>query len=262
MKNLREYGQPPYRVAVVHGGPGAPGYMAPVARELAKDMGVLEPLQTKNTLNGQVEELADVLEKYAEVPVVLIGHSWGAMLSYITAARYPHLVQKLILVSSGPFEQKYAEDISGERLNRLSEKERIEVFELTEIINNDAPGDKDKSMGRLGELFAMADAYSALPPEKEPEPLPVSEEINCLVWEEANKLRGSGELLEMGKGIKCPVIALHGSYDPHPADGIRDPLRRVLPDFKFILLEKCGHEPWLERFTKAEFYEILKNELK
>ena len=36
-----------YKVALVHGGPGAPGSIAPVARELSKTCGVLEPLQTR-----------------------------------------------------------------------------------------------------------------------------------------------------------------------------------------------------------------------
>ena len=41
MKNFRQYGKPPYTVAVVHGGPGMPGHIAPVARDLARDCGVL-----------------------------------------------------------------------------------------------------------------------------------------------------------------------------------------------------------------------------
>jgi hypothetical protein len=40
MKNLRKYGKPPFSVAVIHGGPGAGGEMAPVAWELASDCGV------------------------------------------------------------------------------------------------------------------------------------------------------------------------------------------------------------------------------
>jgi hypothetical protein len=55
MKNPRTYGITPYSIAVIHGGPGAPGQMAPVARELSRDYGVLEPLQTATTLDGQVE---------------------------------------------------------------------------------------------------------------------------------------------------------------------------------------------------------------
>ena len=57
MKNLRIYGNKPFSVAVIHGGPGAPGEMAPVARELASVKGVLEPLQTADSLEGQVDEL-------------------------------------------------------------------------------------------------------------------------------------------------------------------------------------------------------------
>jgi len=260
MKNLRKYGHSPYTVAVVHGGPGAPGSAAPVARELSKVMGVLEPLQTKDSLEGQIAELADVLE-HADLPVILIGHSWGAFLSFIVAARYPSLVKKLILVGSGPFEQKYADNISGDRLNRLSEEERIEAINLIDIINGSAAGDRDKSLARLGELFARADTYDALPPEKEPEPLEVSEEINRKVWAEAKKLRVSGELLKMGRKIKCPVIAIHGDYDPHPAEGVREPLSRVLKDFKFILLEKCGHYPWMEKYVRDKFYELLRREI-
>lgn len=261
MKNLRVYGNKPYSVAVIHGGPGAPGSIAPVARELSKTMGVLEPLQTKDSLEGQVQELREVLEKNAALPVKLIGHSWGAMLACIITARYPSLVNKLILVSSGTFEQKYADNITPDRLNRLTEAERIEILKMTEIVNEAAPGNKDKAMARIGELFAKADTYDALPQEREPEPLPVSEEINRKVWAEATELRISGELLEMGKGIKCPVVAVHGDYDPHLAEGIREPLSRVIKDFRFILLEKCGHEPWLERYAHDEFYEILTSEL-
>jgi len=32
MKNLRKYGKAPFSIAAIHGGPGAPGEMAPVAR--------------------------------------------------------------------------------------------------------------------------------------------------------------------------------------------------------------------------------------
>jgi pimeloyl-ACP methyl ester carboxylesterase len=262
VKNIRKYGEKPYRVAVIHGGPGTPGAVAPVARELSKSMGVLEPLQTKATLEGQILELYDVLKEYGDIPVILIGHSWGAMLSYIFTARYPSLVKKLIMVGSGPFEQRYADNIDGDRLNRLSESERIEFLKMVDIINDLDTEDKNKALAKLGELSAKADTYAPLHPEKEPEPLPVSEEINRKVWAEAKELRISGELLNMAKKIKCPVVAVHGDYDPHLAVGVREPLNRVLKDFKFILLEKCGHEPWLERYARDEFYRVLKDELK
>jgi pimeloyl-ACP methyl ester carboxylesterase len=260
VKNVRFYGESPYKAAVVHGGPGAAGEMAPVARELATVQGILEPLQTKATLDGQVRELHDILEKNADLPVILIGHSWGAWLSFITAARYPSMARKLVLIGSGPFEQKYADGVTAERLNRLPEADRVEVFQLVDKIEESDAAEKDEAMARLGELFARADSYAPLPPSESERP-GFDYEINRNVWGQAEAMRISGELLKTGEKIKCPVVAIHGDYDPHLAEGVKEPLSRVLKDFRFVLLEKCGHEPWLERFARDKFYKILKNEL-
>jgi len=56
LKNFKKHGNPPFTVVVVHGGPGAGGEMAPVARELSKNFGVLEPIQTESTIEGQVND--------------------------------------------------------------------------------------------------------------------------------------------------------------------------------------------------------------
>jgi pimeloyl-ACP methyl ester carboxylesterase len=74
-------------------------------------------------------------------------------------------------------------------------------------------------------------------------------------------LRRSGKLLEMGKEITVPVVAIHGDYDSHPAEGVEKPLSAILKDFHFILLEKCGHKPWIERQARERFYTILEGEL-
>ena len=116
--NVRLYGAPPFSVAVLHGGPGAAGEMTPVARELAADRGVLEPLQTVATLRGQIDELRAACEAHGDLPIVLVGFSWGAWLGYLVAAQYPRLVKKLVLVSSGPYEERYAA-IDEVRLSRL-----------------------------------------------------------------------------------------------------------------------------------------------
>lgn len=259
MNNLRTYGQPPFTVAVVHGGPGAPGEMAPVARELATDAGVLEPLQTADTLDGQVEELKQILEGSGEMPIILIGFSWGAMLSFILASRHPALVKKLILVAGAPFEDRYAADITETRLRRLSEAEREEALVLMASLEDPALADRDGALARLGELISQADACDPLPHESEV--IAVQYDIFQRVWQQAAELRKSGELLELGKCIKCPVVAIHGDCDPHPHAGVSEPLSRVLGDFRFTLLERCGHRPWIERGARDEFYDILRREI-
>ena len=259
MMNLRKYGNKPFPVAVIHGGPGAPGEMAPVARDLSSVMGVLEPRQTKTTLEGQVRELKAVLEKNAALPVTLIGFSWGALLSFIFTARHPSFVRKLMLIGSAPYQDKYTVDITQTRLSRLSEEEREQAFSLMQTLNDPAIADKNTPLDRLGKLLSKADSY---------DPLPYNDEIlECQydvfqgVWGQASELRSSGKLLKLGKKIKCPVVAVHGDYDPHPSAGVVEPLSRVLKDFRLILLEKCGHRPWLERSARDRFYNILKQEL-
>ena len=259
MKNLRKYGNKPYRIAVIHGGPGAPGEMAPVARELSSARGVLEPLQTATTLEGQVRELKAVLEKHSALPVTLIGFSWGAMLSFIFTARYPSFVRKLILIGSAPYEEKYALNITQTRLSRLSEAEREQALSLMETLNDPSIADKNTPLARLGGLLSRADSYDPLPHKDEI--LECRYDIFQGAWGQASELRSSGKLLELGKSIKCPVVAIHGDYDPHPSAGVVEPLSRILQDFRFILLEKCGHRPWLERSARDRFYNILKQEL-
>jgi pimeloyl-ACP methyl ester carboxylesterase len=255
----RKYGQKPFNIVVIHGGPGAAGEMVPVARELSGVGGVLEPLQTADTLEGQVQELRAVLEENGSQPVSLIGFSWGAMLGYILAARYPALVKKLILVGGAPFEEKYTAGIMETRLSRLIRPAGREVVSLIAVLEDAATPDKNALFARLGKLMTGADSYEPL--SQGSEILEYRYDIYKGVWPQAAELRRSGRLLELGERIKCPVAAIHGDYDPHPATGVKEPLSRVLKDFRFFLLEKCGHYPWRERWARDEFYNILKGEV-
>lgn len=259
MKNLRKLGVAPYKIAVIHGGPGAPGEMAPVARELESEWGVLEPLQTADTLAGQVRELAEVLTAFGNPPIMLVGYSWGAWLSVIVAAQYPSLVKKLILVSSGPFEEKYARGIMQTRLDRLGDKEKKEVLALIESFNDADRGDMNQELRRFGQLISKADAYDQV--SYDDEVLERQYHIYQSVWKAAEELRSSGELLNLAEQIQCPVTAIHGDYDPHPAEGVEKPLANMLPSFRFILIRNCGHTPWIESQARAEFFRVLKEEL-
>ncbi|OLS16379.1 MAG: hypothetical protein HeimC3_54950 [Candidatus Heimdallarchaeota archaeon LC_3] len=260
MKNLRIYGNKPFTIVVVHGGPGTPGEMAPIARELSTILGVIEPLQTKDSLIGQANELKEVLETNADLPVTLIGHSWGAMLSFILTGKFPNLVKKLILIGSGVYQEEYAEKIMKTRIERLSIEEKEEFFSIINSIDNSNNLNKNRLFSRIGELITKADSYD--PITLDLEVLEIQYEINQKVWNDAKKLRISGELLELGKNINIPVVAIHGDYDPHPIEGIKEPLSRVLKNFKIHLLDKCGHTPWIERERRDKFFKILKEELK
>lgn len=260
--NVRLYGKKPYGVAVIHGGPGAPGSVAAVARELSKDHGVLEPIQTRTSVEGQVLELWGTLQQHGAPPVTLIGHSWGAWLAFLTAAEYPSMVRKLILVDSGPFKESYVQELAANRLGRLSQDEQAEFRQLLNDLPVARASDKEKLMSRLEALVSKTDDFDPMIIETDSQDrIRVDADMYQAVWNEAAELRRSGRLVEYANEIVCPVVAIHGTHDPHPAEGVKKPLGGILKPFRFVLLENCGHSPWKERQARDEFYTILREEL-
>jgi len=258
LHTIRKYGNQPYRIGLLHGGPGASGEMKPVAERLSADFGILELLQTEKSVKGQIEELHQQLTSIADLPVILIGHSWGAWLGFLFTNTYPKLISKLILIGAGSFVNKYNSDLITVRLDRLNHADKNEAQGLIQKINS---GDTDiEVLKRFGELMIIADSYDYQPIENET--IDLDMDIFLSVWQEASKLRDSNDLIKFSDKITCPVVAIHGDYDSHPIEGVEKPLSERLPDFKMIRLEKCGHTPWKERFARTEFYEKLRKELK
>jgi len=259
MKNLKKYGNSPFNIAIIHGGPGAPGEVAPVAKELSKTRGVLEPLQTKASIDNQLDELKNVLLEHGNLPLTLIGYSWGAWLSFIFAAQNPLFVKKLILVGSGPFEASYATNIMNTRLSRLNNEDRATIEPLLKNLRDLTDKNNDETWNDVEKYFLKTDSYA--PQAGQNNNTQFQYDIYKSIWKEASELRRSGKLLALGKKIKCPVVAIHGDYDPHPSEGVQKPLSNILEKFRFILLKNCGHKPWIEQQAHVEFYKILSNEL-
>ena len=249
---------------VVHGGPGAAGEMGPVAQRLGFTRGVLEPMQTATSVQGQLDELRLAIESLSIPPVVLIGHSWGAWLSCFVADSCPSLVRKLILIGAPAFEEKYVPRLRENRLKRLTPDERREFSYLADILNRPGVGGATELLGRLGELAGKTDTYDPIPLDFDlPQPSIATQggDIYAGVWPAAAAMRRKGELLPIIGGIQCPVVAIHGDYDPTPVEGVAEPLRASLRDFQMVVLEKCGHDPWRERWAVDEFYAILGRQL-
>jgi pimeloyl-ACP methyl ester carboxylesterase len=120
----------------------------------------------------------------------------------------------------------------------------------------------DETHARLGALVEKTDAYDPMPSDTVSSDLVGTRGDNFQsVWTDAENMRESGVLLGLAKDIKCPVLAIHGDHDPHPVDGVKIPLSSILPEFRCILLEKCGHTPWRERHARDRFFSILKEEI-
>lgn len=259
MQPYRKYGLAPYSICVIHGGPGAPGSLAPLASELSKHTGILEPFQTEASIKGQLKELDDIIENKSDKPVILIGHSWGAWLSLIYAGTFIGKVKKLVLIGSGALTEDYAHQVSITRIGRLKEKEKMELKELERLLRDPSAKDKDRLMEEYSVLMHKTDSFDPFPFRDDC--VAYQPEILLSIWSEAAEMRRNGNLLAKVYTLTCPVVIMHGDYDPHPWQGVVNPLRDRGMNFTFILLKRCGHEPWNEKQAKGSFYKFLLKEL-
>lgn len=244
---------------LVHGGPGAAGTMQAVAEKISGSRGVIEALQTRYSIDSLLVELRGIVSLHGHPPVTLVGHSWGAWLSILFAARYPRQIRKLILVGTGPLTEKDATGIMETRFKRLDEKDAAELSRLMNKINIAPPNDRDSIFLDIAELIRKADVFH-------PETISYTQNVFDYknyesIWPQAVRMRSSGELLRHAGRINCPVLAIHGDFDPHPYTGVKIPLENVIKNFKFKLLQECGHEPWNEVYAKTAFYDILEKEI-
>ena len=123
---IREHGTSGPWVVVLHGGPGAPGYMAPVARELADSYRVLEPLQRGSggeplTVARHVADLDELVSRLGGARPALVGHSWGAMLALAYAAAHPGRAISLVLIGCSTFDPVARECLRAIREERMDD---------------------------------------------------------------------------------------------------------------------------------------------
>ena len=167
MSPVRKWGIGPYSVAVIHGGPGAPGEMASVAESFPPSKGYSSHSRPRPLLKDKCGSLRSVLIEHGREPLTLVGFSWGAYLSWMVAARYPALVGKLILVGSPPFEEQYAAPIIKTRLDRLTPENRMEAQALlTHLEGPVAEGNEGDRNALLARRETCLPMQTVMPPRQ------------------------------------------------------------------------------------------------
>lgn len=255
MKNLRVYGKPPYLLALLHGGPGARGSLAGAARELGRFRGVWEPLQTRLSVPDLLEELHEQLSGAAP-PLTLAGHSWGAWLGLLYAALFPQEVKHLVLISCPPLEDKFVPQILQRRLALLPPEETAQYQHAQAVLEHRADGNLPHALETLQRLTQQTDFYC--PCEYDDRDLEPDETQYAAVWPQAEQLRASGTLLAYARRVSCPITVLHGAQDPHPVQGVLEPLQACGKNVQILVWEKCGHSPFAETYARDKFYRFLR----
>ena len=253
----RTYGASGPFVVVLHGGPGAHGYMAPVARALAGSFRVLEPQQRgagaeRLTVARHVEDLHElVAARCSAARPALVGHSWGAMLALAYAAAHADRVGALVLIGCGTFDPAARRRMRAIREERMDDDLRRRLQRLPEELRD--PDERLEAMGRLSlPLYSHELASTAL------EVTACDARANQETWGDMIRMQEDGFYPAAFAAINVPVIMLHGAVDPHPGRMIRASLEPFLPQLEYREWERCGHYPWLERAARDEFLDVLR----
>ncbi len=264
---VRQYGNSGPLVVLLHGGPGAPGEMATVARYLSGRFRTLEPLQrasgrTRLTVAQHITDLHNVLKQTRRTETIrLVGFSWGAMLALTYAARHYENIDCVILIGCGTFDEHsrkvYRDNMDINTTN--DDRKRIEKIEVRLRKENDKYK-RNELFGELGSIYCCIQSYK-LYGHCDNDILHFDEEGFRQTWADAISLQQQGIQPAEFANIRAPVTMIHGDDDPHPGKMIYKSLAPFIRNLQYIGLPRCGHKPWTERYAKDDFYKLLTNKL-
>ena len=256
---VRLYGEVGPTVVVLHGGPGAPGSIAPVARELSGSFRVIEPFQRRRedaplTVQSHIEDLHTVVSGYCSAGLpALVGHSWGAMLALAYAAQHPVAVRCIVLIGCGSFDpsaRKQMEATIAERSNaQLASRRRRLAIDVKDV---------DVRLCVLCRLLEPLYTFEGLPGAMD-ETEEYDRRGHDETWSDMVRLQERGIYPAAFSRISVPVLMVHGDWDPHPGLMTLRTLQTYMPQIEYVELRECGHYPWREKAGRGPLFETLRD---
>ena len=150
-------------------------------------------------------------------------------------------------------------DFDSKKLKLAYTGEEDEIIKALQI---ESP-DNDALLQRLGSLAEKADNYCVEASEENQESfVEVNGNLYQKVWNEAAAMREHGEFIRIAPMIRCPMVIIHGANDTTPMEGVVEPIKDLVKDFKYFKIEKSGHSPWKEKYGKELFFQIVFSECK
>ena len=207
------------------------------------------------TIDRMVEDIEILRKHLGYENWIVLGHSFGGMLTYAYAAKYPERVSAMIQSHSGGMDLRLRD--YPDLRDRLSRSQRDELNQLVMKISF---GDTLRET-RYQRAKLMARAYlndSTRTSEVAERLMTTNRTINSQVWANMNLI--NFDVSEEMKNFKKPVLILNGVNEIVHKD-LAIYADSVLLDSRLILMEDCGHYGWLERpeIYLKEVKEFLKS---
>ena len=248
-------------VVVLHGGPGfSMDYFADDLTPLAERHALLfydqrgtgrsTLVSDSAALDGQrfAEDLEAVRRHFGIGRLTLLGHSWGAGVAALYAARYPERVGRLLVVGPIPARRAELEEAFAALDARRDSVTRRRMQEWRQARRAD-PG--DAAACRAYYVLWFSAFYG------DPAAAGRSKGDFCAGSPEArrNKIAsvdrfvaaslGAWDWLPSLRALTAPALVIHGTADPLPVPSARQ-WAAALPNGRLLLLQGVGHFPYVE----------------
>ncbi len=244
-------------VMLVHGGPGTYDYLSGslLGDWLARAHTVVgydqrgcrhSPSAGPFTVDANVADLEALRRYLGAEHLILIGHSWGGLLSMGYAAAHADRLAGLVLIGSIGPRARWESGFWATLGSRHTPGQRRRLAEIDSEIA------RTRDPARRGELYR--ERYNvALPSYLAPVHRHLAFEIESFsrlvavnTMADMHRTRYRRTEWETGfTAVTAPVTMIHGRQDPVPWSVVDD-VCELLPQARVVPLEDCGHFPWLE----------------
>lgn len=189
-----------------------------------------------------LDDMAMVLPKQ---PVVLWGHSWGALQVLLFAKRYPERVKALVLNNPVDPELSSLENIEYKRYVHPSVESHLDIEDMDTPVEQ-----RHRFRSKIASYFMDAElgwTYSAAFDADD-----TNNELNVLIWDEYREM----PLNQDDLAVISPRIArlIYCDQDVLMPESL-EAYSGTIPADKHYVIKDCAHFPWVE--SPAEFYDVL-----
>ena len=204
------------------------------------------------TVEANLADLEAIRRHLGLEQVGLIGHSWGGLLGLFYAAAFPERVAGLTLIGTiGPrrgWERAFQDTIDRRHSN--AQRRRLARIDAEIARRRDGTEREELYHRRFNVALPsyMAPAHRDTPMEIES----YSRRVNLETMADVHRSRYADSSWESGLArLAAPIALIHGRQDPVPWSVVED-IQQLLPQARAILLNDCGHFPWLETPDRCE----------
>lgn len=239
-------------VVLIHGGPGLWDYLGPLGEMIEgrpvhrydqRGCGASDPSE-EQTLDRALADLDELRGGLGIERWTVLGHSYGAALALLYAARYPQRAARMIHLSGvgiGDWRTPLRTELA--RLRSAAQAARLR--ELDSLPRRDPHQEREFRILSWFTDYADPEVGAREAARMADHDGPINFGAYRALMSELDALGDTG-MIGAARQVTCPALFLHGAADPRPWS-CAHALASHVQDAEWVLLPGAGHLPWIER---------------